>query len=180
GTRDLKQWEARRKRGVELYKKGWNQYQIAEVLGVTQPSVSKWVRAEAAGGDDSYVVDTDYMAQSRRYMPGEASEEQYRYYAKDRQGSVSMMTAHNDGTQIQELYHYDAWGEHLPGTTPPAVENKIRYVGARVENFRSGTTDAIYHMGERHYRPAMHRFLQRDRLTYQKLPSPSRPFSANP
>jgi hypothetical protein len=27
---------------------------------------------------------------------------------------------------------------------------------------------------------AMHRFLQRDRLTYQKLPSPSRPFSANP
>jgi hypothetical protein len=80
-------------------------------------------------------------------MPGEASEEQYRYYAKDRQGSVSMMTAHNDGTQIQELYHYDAWGEHLPGTTPPAVENKIRYVGARVENFRSGTTDAIYHMG---------------------------------
>ena len=41
----------RRKRGVELYKKGWYQHEIAEVLGVTQPSVSKWVRAEAAGGD---------------------------------------------------------------------------------------------------------------------------------
>jgi hypothetical protein len=32
----------RRKRGVELYKKGWNQYQIAEALGVTQPSVLKF------------------------------------------------------------------------------------------------------------------------------------------
>ncbi|HEX9745034.1 MAG TPA: helix-turn-helix domain-containing protein [bacterium] len=40
----------RRKRGVELYKKGWYQHEITEVLGVTQPSVSKWVRAEAAGG----------------------------------------------------------------------------------------------------------------------------------
>jgi transposase len=45
----------RRKRGVELYKKGWNQYQIAEALGVTQPSVSKWVRAEAAGGDATLI-----------------------------------------------------------------------------------------------------------------------------
>jgi predicted transcriptional regulator len=53
GTRDLKQWEARRKRGVELYKKGWYQHEIAEVLGVTQPSVSKWVRAEATMGEEA-------------------------------------------------------------------------------------------------------------------------------
>jgi transposase len=51
GTRDLKQMEVRRKRGVELYKQGWNQYEIAETLGVTQPSVSKWIRAEANGGE---------------------------------------------------------------------------------------------------------------------------------
>lgn len=51
GTRDLKQMEARRKRGVELYKQDWNQYEIADALGVTQPSVSKWISAEAVGGE---------------------------------------------------------------------------------------------------------------------------------
>jgi len=51
GTRDLKQMEARRKRGVELYKQGWNQYEIAEALNVSQPSVSKRIRTEAEGGE---------------------------------------------------------------------------------------------------------------------------------
>ena len=42
--------------------------------------------------DDSYGVTTDYMAGSRRYMPGEADEDKTRYYAKDHLGSVAMMT----------------------------------------------------------------------------------------
>lgn len=42
--------EARRIHGVELYKKGWSEYDIAEALGVSQPSVSRWVTAERRNG----------------------------------------------------------------------------------------------------------------------------------
>lgn len=42
--------EARRIKGVELYKKGWSEYDIAEALGVSQASVSRWVIAEREGG----------------------------------------------------------------------------------------------------------------------------------
>ena len=42
--------EARRIQGVELYKKGWSEYDIAEALGVKQASVSRWVTAEREGG----------------------------------------------------------------------------------------------------------------------------------
>lgn len=53
GTRDSKVMEERRRRGVELYGHGWSQYEIAEALGVKQPSVSRWVWAEATGGPDA-------------------------------------------------------------------------------------------------------------------------------
>jgi len=42
--------ESRRIQGVELYKKGWSEYDIAEALGVKQASVSRWVTAEHEGG----------------------------------------------------------------------------------------------------------------------------------
>jgi len=45
--------EERRRRGVELYRQGWSQYEIAEALGVRQPSVSRWAWAEATGGPDA-------------------------------------------------------------------------------------------------------------------------------
>jgi transposase len=36
--------EGRRFRGWELHQQGWNQQQIADALGVTQGTVSKWLR----------------------------------------------------------------------------------------------------------------------------------------
>jgi transposase len=53
GTRDAKVMEERRRQAVELHKQGWNQYEIAEALGVKQPSVSRWLWAEATGGPDA-------------------------------------------------------------------------------------------------------------------------------
>jgi RHS repeat-associated protein len=112
-------------------------------------------------------------------MPGEADADKYRYYVRDHQGSVMMMS---DKEQNIERYTYDAWGEHIDSATLPDTENKIRYGGARVECFidAGDELDAIYETGVRHYFPKYGRFLQRDPLTYNKIPRPSNPFSANP
>jgi len=133
--------------------------------------------------DDSYDVTVDYMAGSRRYMPGEADEDKYRYYAKDHLGSVVMMSDRSDGSAPldMEYYTYDSWGEHADTATLPTVENNIRYAGGRVECFVDANSQcAVYLCGERHYMPKYGRFLQRDRLTYEKLPSPTNPLSVNP
>jgi hypothetical protein len=93
--------------------------------------------------DGSYNVETDYLAGLRRYMPDEAEEDQYRYYARDHQGSVVQMTGH--GTEPEE-YTYDAWGEHADTDNLPSTANNIRYAGARLECFVDGANskDAIY------------------------------------
>jgi len=130
--------------------------------------------------DDEYGVKVDYMAGKRRYMPDEEVEgDKYRYYVKDQLGSVVMMTDHEQNT---EHYNYDAWGEHADTANLPSTENNVRYGGARVECFAKSvtSTDAIYLCGERHYWPAYGRFLQRDRMGYEKLPAPSSPLGANP
>ena len=112
-------------------------------------------------------------------MPDEADEDKYRYYVRDHQGSVLAMTDHE---QNKEEYTYDSWGEHIDTDSLPSVANRIRYAGARVECFVTPgqETDAIYETGARHYWPMYGRFLQRDPLTYQKMPRPSNPFSVNP
>ncbi len=127
----------------------------------------------------SYDVKVDYLAGSRRYMPDEAEADQYRYYAEDHLGSVTLMT---DLDQNKEHYTYDAWGEHAKTDDLPSTPNRVRYGGARVECFvRPGTSqDAIYHCGERHYWPAYGRFLQRDPVGYLKMPAPSNPLGAHP
>ena len=35
-----------------MYKKGFNQYEVAEALGVKQASVSRWIACEAESGED--------------------------------------------------------------------------------------------------------------------------------
>ena len=80
--------------------------------------------------DDSYDVTVDYLAGSRRYMPDEAEADKYRYYARDHQGTVMMMTDHE---QDVEEYKYDAWGENIDTTTLPSTANNIRYAGLRLE-----------------------------------------------
>ena len=112
-------------------------------------------------------------------MPDEADEEKYRYYVRDHQGSVLAMTDHE---QNKEEYTYDSWGEHIDTDSLPDVANRIRYAGARIECFVTPgqETDAIYETGARHYWPKYGRFLQRDPLTYQKMPRPSNPFTVNP
>jgi hypothetical protein len=94
--------------------------------------------------DDSYDVTTDYMAKARRYMPGEADADKYRYYVRDHQGSVVMMS---DTEQNIERYTYDAWGEHLDTDTLPDTENKIRYGGARVEKKGDGYIQNLFLQG---------------------------------
>ena len=42
--------EGRRLRGWELHQQGWNQQQIADALGVTQGTVSKWLRCAYTHG----------------------------------------------------------------------------------------------------------------------------------
>lgn len=129
--------------------------------------------------DDQYEVNVDYLAGKRRYMPNEAEADKYRYYTRDQQGSVVMMTDHE---QNEEEYKYDAWGEHVDTTTLPSTENNIRYAGLRVECFidSQNSLNAIYEVGVRHYWPAIGRFLQRDPLTYNKMPKPSYPLGVNP
>jgi hypothetical protein len=110
--------------------------------------------------NNTFDVTTDYMAGLRRYMPNEADANKYRYYARDHQGSVMMMTDH---AQNAEHYTYDSWGEHVDNANLPSVANRIRYAGARVECFvdAANQADAIYETGARHYWPAYGRFLQR-------------------
>jgi len=85
------------------------------------------------------------------------------------------------GSLNTEYYTYDSWGEHADAGETPSTENKIRYAGGRVEFFADGTDQgAVYLCGERHYMPMYGRFLQRDRLTYELLPSPSNPLGVNP
>jgi transposase len=51
-SRGRKYMEMRRKFGVEMYKNGFNEFQVAEACGVKQPSVSRWVKAEREEGED--------------------------------------------------------------------------------------------------------------------------------
>jgi len=129
--------------------------------------------------DGSYNVEVDYMAGLRRYMPDEAEEDQYRYYARDHQGSVVQMTGH--GTEPEE-YTYDAWGEYADTDSLPSAANNIRYAGARLECFvdPDNSKDAIYETGARHYWPSQGRFMQRDPLSYNKMPGPSVALGVNP
>jgi hypothetical protein len=53
--------------------------------------------------DGSFDVTTDYMAKARRYMLGEADADKYRYYVRDHQGSVMMMS---DTEQNIERFTY--------------------------------------------------------------------------
>jgi len=94
-----------------------------------------------------------------------------------------MMSERPSGTAALTTEHYtfDAWGEHADTGSVPTTENKIRYAGSRVEFFANGSTqDVVYLCGERHYMPVYGRFFQRDRLTYERMPSPARPLTVNP
>ena len=103
--------------------------------------------------DASYNVTTDYMAGKRRYMPSQPDATKYRYYVKDNLGSVVMMTDHE---QNKETYTYDAWGEHVDTANIPTTPNKVRYGGAWVEAFATGTVHDAIHLcfgGSRCRRP---------------------------
>ncbi len=127
--------------------------------------------------DTNKAVTTDYMADSRRYMPDEITADKTRYYTKDHLGSVMMMQ--DKASDTQEKYELDAWGE--PAAPVPTTENKVRYAGARTEMvLDAGGSDAIYKMGKRHYWPNYHRFIQRDPLSYRSIPDVKRPLSLNP
>ncbi|HDS29997.1 MAG TPA: hypothetical protein ENN67_03040, partial [Firmicutes bacterium] len=80
----------------------------------------------------------------------------------------------------KEQYNYDAWGEVADSTDVPSSENNIRYGGARMEFALNGDSNAVYECGKSHYWPAYGRFLQRDPLTYRKMPSPTVPLGVNP
>jgi len=43
----------RRKRAWALYKSGWQQNEIAEVLGVTRGAVSQWIKRAQEGGEEA-------------------------------------------------------------------------------------------------------------------------------
>jgi transposase len=45
--------EVRRRQGVEMYKKGFNQNEVAEALEVRQASVSRWLSWEDKGGNEA-------------------------------------------------------------------------------------------------------------------------------
>jgi transposase len=47
-TTDLREY--RRFRAGELHQQGWNQYRIADALGVTQGAVSQWLKRAREGG----------------------------------------------------------------------------------------------------------------------------------
>jgi transposase len=52
-SRDPIFMEMRRRQGVAMYKKGFNQNEVAEALDVTQASVSRWLSWEEQGGEDA-------------------------------------------------------------------------------------------------------------------------------
>ena len=83
--------------------------------------------------DYRYNAITDYLARSRRYMPGQADAAKYRYYHRDHLGSVALMTGHDLASN--EEYTYDAWGEHVDTAALPTTLNKIRYAGGYLECF---------------------------------------------
>ena len=85
-------------------------------------------------------------------MPGEATNDQYRYYHKDHLGSVTLLTTKDFTGTAPIDYTYDAWGEHVDTPALPTVENRVRYAGAYLETFANpgNSLDAIYLCGERH------------------------------
>lgn len=52
GPRDWK--EARRQRAMDLADKGWEQWRIAEALGVTQGAVSQWLSRKRDGSAEAW------------------------------------------------------------------------------------------------------------------------------
>ena len=53
--------------------------------------------------DHEYEVNVDDLAGKRRYMPNEASADKYRYYTRDQQGSVVMLTDHDQNEEEYKL-----------------------------------------------------------------------------
>jgi transposase len=53
--RDLAAWERRRFKGVELYRRGFKQAEIARRLGVSQQAVSTWIHNLKESGEQSLV-----------------------------------------------------------------------------------------------------------------------------
>jgi RHS repeat-associated protein len=79
-----------------------------------------------------------------------------------------------------------AAGEPLP-MAQPSDTNHIQFHGGFLEDQNIHTTQGtdgdmgyFYRMGMRHYSPALNRFMQRDPLSYTRLPNRRFPITANP
>jgi RHS repeat-associated protein len=93
-----------------------------------------------------------------------------RFYIKDNLDTVWALV---DPSNLNVTrYNYNAWGEHLDKdeTAFPTDANWMRYICSRAEAFGEPTAqkNVCYHLGYRHYLPALCNFLQRDPLSLGK------------
>jgi RHS repeat-associated protein len=107
----------------------------------------------------------------------------------DHQGSVKQEASPDvSGTVGAENgYATHAEGEPLPIEQPSDIANHVQFHGGILEDSNIHTNPAtdgemgyFYRMGVRHYSPGLHRFIQRDPLSYIRVPGRSTPLSLNP
>jgi RHS repeat-associated protein len=107
----------------------------------------------------------------------------------DHQGSVKQEASPDVSGTVgaSNGYATHAEGEPLPIEQPSDIANHIQFHGGILEDSNIHTnpvTDGemgyFYRMGVRHYSPGLHRFIQRDPLSYIRVPGRSTPLSLNP
>jgi RHS repeat-associated protein len=107
----------------------------------------------------------------------------------DYQGSVKQEASPDVSGTVGASNGYadHAEGEPLPIEQPSDIANHIQFHGGILEDSNIHTnpvTDGemgyFYRMGVRHYSPGLHRFIQRDPLSYIRVPGRSTPLSLNP
>jgi RHS repeat-associated protein len=107
----------------------------------------------------------------------------------DHQGSVKQEASPDVSGTVgaSNGYATHAEGEPLPIEQPSDIANHIQFHGGILEDSNIHTNPAtdgemgyFYRMGVRHYSPGLHRFIQRDPLSYIRVPGRSTPLSLNP
>lgn len=150
-------YESRKAQALELRIRGFNQVEIAEMVGVNQSTVSRMLRKalkerQAAGVDDLRALegarlDELHKALFKQAVKGDVSSAAVVVRVADRRARLFGLDAHTEGGETMRHYTFGAY----VGMAPELVGNeeaKAQVVDAAIEH-------AVEHAGEAAVREAM-------------------------